>query len=122
MDVKYMPEYEIEKFIKERDALNELVMNYGGKNIKRFYGLDSAVYRDGVLPKKTKELLGLVSSLVLRCDDCVKYHLAKCKSEEVTDDELEEALAIGLVVGGSIIIPSLRNAYKCWDELKHLKK
>ena len=114
-----MGETEIEQFIKEREALNELVMKYSGRNIKRFYALDSAVYRDGALPNKTKELLGLVSSLVLRCDDCVKYHLAKCKAEKVTDAELEETLAIGLIVGGSIIIPSLRNAYKCWDELKN---
>ena len=117
-----MPEYEIEKFIKERETLNELVMKYSGKNIKRFYGLDSAVYREGALPKKTKELLGLVSSLVLRCDDCVKYHIAECNIEGVSDAELEEVLAIGLIVGGSIVIPSLRNAYKYWDELKHLKK
>jgi AhpD family alkylhydroperoxidase len=108
---------EIEEFNKERETLNELVMKYSGTNIKRFYNLDSAVYNDGALPKKTKELIGLISSLVLRCDDCVKYHLDQCRSEGINSAELEEALAIGLIVGGSIIIPHLRKAIKCWDEL-----
>ena len=79
---------EIKEFTKERETLNELVMKYSGTNIKRFYGLDSAVYREGALPKKTKELIGLVSSLVLRCDDCVKYHLNQCKIEGVNSAEL----------------------------------
>ena len=112
-----MCEKEIEEFNKEREFLNDLVMKYSGTNIKRFYNLDSAVYVDGALPKKTKELIGLVSSLVLRCDDCVKFHLNQCRSEGVNSIELEEALAIGLIIGGSIIIPHLRRAIKCWDGL-----
>ena len=108
---------EISEFVKEREALNELVMKYSGTNVKRFYNLDSAVYREGELPVKTKELIGLVSSLVLRCDDCVKYHLTRCHEEDISSAQLEEALAIGLVVGGSIVIPHLRKAVKCWDEL-----
>jgi AhpD family alkylhydroperoxidase len=112
---------DINRFKVRRDALNELVMNYSGKNIKRFYGLDSSVYRPGVLPVKTKELIGLVASLVLRCEDCVKYHLDRCSSEGVTDEELEEALAIGLIVGGSITIPELRRAFEFWDWLKSEK-
>lgn len=113
-----MTQNEIERFKSDREFLNEIVMKYSGKNIKRFYGLDSSVFHDGALPKKTKELLGLVASFVLRCDDCMKFHLYNCKSEGVTDPELEEALAIGLIIGGSITVPSLRRTFKYWDEMK----
>ena len=106
------------EFKAERERLNELVMEYAGQGIKRFYGLDSQVYRGGALPARTKEMLGLVASLVLRCDDCVRYHLARCSEEGSTDEEIEEALAIGLVVGGSITIPHLRRAFEAWDGLK----
>ncbi|MBC7252143.1 MAG: carboxymuconolactone decarboxylase family protein [Anaerolineae bacterium] len=108
----------IEKFKEERERLNRIVMQYGDLEIKRFYSLDSQVYREGALPRKTKELLGLVASLVLRCDDCIKYHIIRCHEEGVTSAELEEALAIGLVVGGSITIPHLRRAFEAWDELQ----
>ena len=104
-------------FNQERDRLNEIVMKFSGQTIKRFYSLDSQVYRDGALPAKTKELLGLVASLVLRCDDCVKYHVNKCYELSVSDEELEEAMAIGLVVGGSITIPHLRRAFEAWEEI-----
>ena len=113
-----MSDNEVERFKNERESLNEIVMKYSGKNIKRFYGLDAQVYREGVLDVKTKELLGLVSSFVLRCDDCIKYHLNRCHEEGLSDEELEEALSVGLVVGGSITIPHLRRALKFWDELK----
>lgn len=113
-----MPETNIEKFKKGREALNEIVLRYGGRNIKRFFTIDTQVYQEGAIPKKYKELLGLVSSLVLRCDDCIKYHIIQCKGEGVNDNELEEALSIGLVVGGSITIPHLRRALQAWDELK----
>jgi AhpD family alkylhydroperoxidase len=113
-----MGEGKIEKFQRERERLNQIVMKYGGTNIKRFFSIDSQVYREGALPVKTKELLGLVSSLVLRCDDCVKYHIIRCHQEGLKDDELDEVLAIGLVVGGSITIPHLRRALEAWDELK----
>jgi len=112
-----MPEGTIEEFRGERDRLNQIVMRHAGLNIKRFYNLDSQVYRAGALPSRTKELLGLVASLVLRCDDCIKYHLVRCHEEEVTSEELEEALAVGLVVGGSITIPHLRRAFEAWDQL-----
>lgn len=108
----------MERFEREREELNETVMKYAGLSIKRFYGLDARVYRDGALPQKTKEMLGLVSSLVLRCDDCVKYHLRGCHETGVTDGELDEALSIGLVVGGSITIPHMRRALAAWDELR----
>jgi AhpD family alkylhydroperoxidase len=107
----------IKEFQEERERLNQVVMQYAGLNMKRFYNLDSQVYRDGALPARTKELLGLVASLVLRCDDCIKYHLVRCREEDVTSEELEEALAIGLVVGGSITIPHLRRAFEAWSQL-----
>ena len=112
-----MPKATIDKFMKERDKLNQIVMKYSGLSIKRFYSLDSQVYREGTLSRKTKELLGLCASLVLRCDDCIKYHIIRCYDEGVTSRELEETLAIALVVGGSITIPHLRRAFKTWDEL-----
>ena len=108
----------IERFQNERQRLNEIVMKYAETPIKRFFSLDSQVYRDGALSKKMKEMMGLVASLVLRCDDCVTYHLIQCHEQGVGDQELEEALGIGLVVGGSITIPHLRRAFQTWDELK----
>ena len=106
-------------FRKDRDRLNDIVMKYAGRPIKRFYSLDSQVYRDGALPAKTKELLGLVASFVLRCDDCVTYHVIRCHEEGATSQELEEALAVGVIVGGSITVPNLRRALKTWDELEN---
>ena len=117
-----MAELDVQKYSLEREKLNEIVMRYAGKNIKRFYGLDSSVYREGALPQKTKELIGLVASLVLRCEDCVTYHLNRCSELNITDPEIEEALAIGLIIGGSITIPELRRAFKHWDELKDIKE
>ncbi len=108
----------VQEFQDETDRLNQTVMEYAGLNIKRFYGLDSQVYGEGALPKATKELLGLVASLVLRCDDCIKYHVIRCHEEGVGSEELEEALAIGVIVGGSITIPHLRRALEVWDELQ----
>ncbi len=113
-----MTENRIEDFQKDRESLNETVMKYAGLNLKRFYNLDSQVYQNGAIPGKTKELLGLVSSLVLRCDDCILYHLIQCFKNNVSDDELEETLTIGLAVGGSITIPHIRRAFKSWDEMK----
>ena len=110
-----MSEDIIEKFQEERKTLNDLVMQYAGLGTKRFYSLDSQAYREGALPVKTKELLGLVASFVLRCDDCIKYHVIRCHEEGVTDTEFEEALSIGLLVGGSITIPHQRRAFEAWD-------
>lgn len=109
----------VAEFRQEREALNDLVMKYADLTIKRFYGLDSQAYREGALPPKTKEMLGLVASLVLRCDDCIKYHVIRCKEEGVSTDEMVEVLGIGLVVGGSITIPHLRRALQAWDEVHH---
>jgi AhpD family alkylhydroperoxidase len=110
-----MSEDIIEKFQEERKTLNNLVMQYAGLGTKRFYSLDSQAYREGALPVKTKELLGLVASFVLRCDDCIKYHVTRCHEEGVTDAEFEEALFIGLLVGGSITIPHQRKAFQAWE-------
>lgn len=112
-----MPETIIEKFQTERERLNEIVMKYAQLEIKRFWSLDGQVYRDGALSAKFKELLGLVASLVLRCDDCIKYHIIRCHEEGVSNAEMEEAMSIGLIVGGSIVIPHLRRAFEAWDEL-----
>ena len=113
-----MSENKEESFSEERERLNELILENSNLETKRFFNLDDKVYKEGVLPKKTKELLGLVTSLVLRCDDCVEYHLNKCYEEEVNNDEMVEALSIGLVVGGSITIPHLRRAYEKWLNLQ----
>ena len=103
------------RFHAERETLNARVMKYAGLVTKRFFHLDAQVYEEGALSARTKELLGLVASLVLRCDDCVTYHLSQCRRAGVTDAELEEALAVGLVVGGSVVIPHLRRALQTWE-------
>ncbi len=105
-------------FQAERERLNALVMEYAGLTTKRFFSLDSQAYRAGALSAKVKELLGLVASLVLRCDDCITYHLIRCCEEGVTSQELEEAMSIGLIVGGSITIPHVRRAWNTWDALR----
>ena len=110
---------DIEQFQQERTALNELVMKYAGLGTKRFYSLDSLAYREGALPVKTKEMLGLVARFVLRCDDCIKYHVIRCHEEGISSQEFEEALFIGLLVGGSITIPHQRRAMKAWEELQN---
>lgn len=112
-----MPYRSIKEFQREREELNQLVLENANLEIKRFFSLDSQAYRDGALPARTKEMLGLVASLVLRCDDCILYHLGRCSEEGVSDEELKDALGIGLVVGGSITIPHLRRAIRAWQEL-----
>ncbi len=107
----------VKEFWEEREVLNEIVLKRAGLTTRRFFNLDHQAYQDGALPVKTKELLGLVASLVLRCDDCINYHLVRCYEEGVSDAELEETLAIGLVVGGSITIPHLRRAFRTWEEM-----
>lgn len=106
-----------EEFERERELLNALVLNEANLPIKRFFALDSQIYEDGALPRKTKELLGLVASLVLRCDDCVSYHLIQAKEQGVPKEEVVAALSVGLVVGGSIVIPHLRRAFAFLSEL-----
>jgi len=113
-----MVDKDITKFMEEREELNEIVFKYAGRGTKRFWNLDSSAYEDGALPAKVKELIGLTASLALCCDECVKYHLLQCHKLGVSAAELEEALHIGLIIGGSITIPHLRRAFKAWDDLK----
>ncbi|MFQ5905296.1 MAG: carboxymuconolactone decarboxylase family protein [bacterium] len=101
-----------DEFTKYRDRMDGAIMGCGYEEFKRYYAIDHKAYHHGVLPKSTKELLGLVGSLVLRCDDCVRYHIIHCKQENVSKEELYEALYIGLVVGGSVTIPHLRRAFE----------
>ena len=108
----------LEAFRKFRAEMNEKILASDNLVIKRFFHLDSQTYQPGVLDAKTKEMLGLVASLVLRCDDCITYHLIRCKEEGVTRQELFEVLSVGLVVGGSIVIPHLRRAVATWEELE----
>ncbi|MFN3410560.1 MAG: GAF domain-containing protein [Exilispira sp.] len=108
----------VEDFVNTRERLNKIVMDRADIIIKRFYSLDSQVYRDQNLNSKIKEMLGLVSSLVLRCDDCVKYHLNQCFNARITTPEIEEVLSVGLIVGGSIVIPHLRRALEFWTTLE----
>jgi AhpD family alkylhydroperoxidase len=108
----------LQEFREFRERMNTRLLEAGNLDVKRFFALDSRVYEDGALPTRTKELLGLVASLVLRCDDCVTYHLVRCAEEGVNDDEMLEALSVGLVVGGSIVIPHLRRAVATLDEIR----
>ena len=107
----------LEEFRRFRERMNTRILEAGNLEIKRFFALDSRCYEPGALDVRTKELLGLVASMVLRCDDCITYHVVRCKEEGVTDDELLEAFNVGLVVGGSIVIPHLRRAVDTLDEL-----
>lgn len=108
----------VEEFRRFREKMNDRILEAGNLEIKRFFALDSRTYEAGALDVKTKELLGLVASMVLRCDDCITYHVTRCIEEGVTDDELFETFSVGLVVGGSIVIPHLRRAVATVDELR----
>ena len=108
----------LQEFREFRERMNARILEAGNLEIKRFFALDSRAYESGALPARTKELLGLVASLVLRCDDCITYHLVRCAEEGATDEELMETLSIGLVVGGSIVIPHLRRAIATLEEIR----
>ena len=107
----------IREFRNFRERMNERIIEAGNLEIKRFFALDSRIYEEGALPVATKELLGLAASLVLRCDDCIAYHVLRCKESGVTDEQIFETLSVGLVVGGSIVIPHLRRAVDLLDEV-----
>jgi len=98
------------QFRKEREEANEKIFDLDHLGIKRFFNLDNNTYKDGALPTQTKELLGLVASTVLRCNDCIDYHLEQCAKSGFSKDEIVDALNVALVVGGSIVIPHLRHA------------
>lgn len=108
----------LQQFREFRERMNERILATGNLDIKRFFALDSRVYEDGALPTQTKELLGLVASLVLRCDDCVSYHLVRCAEEGLSDEQILETLSVGLLVGGSIVIPHMRRAVATLDEIR----
>ena len=105
------------EFNDYRNRMNGRIMETANTNIKRFFALDTTSYAEGALDVKTKEMLGLVASMVLRCDDCIKYHLEKCYNEGVNQDELNEIFMIANLVGGSIVIPHYRRAVEYWDDL-----
>jgi AhpD family alkylhydroperoxidase len=107
----------LQEFREFREKMNARILESSNLEIKRFFALDTRAYEEGALPVKTKELLGLVASLVLRCDDCVTYHLVRCKQEGVSREEFLETLNVGLIVGGSIVIPHLRRAIAIIDDL-----
>ncbi len=108
----------LEEFRRFRERMNSEILGENNLVINRFFALDTRTYEAGALDVKTKELLGLVASLVLRCDDCVTYHLVRCAEEGVSRSEMFESLSVGLVVGGSIVIPHLRRAVDRWNELE----
>ncbi|MEY3342493.1 MAG: hypothetical protein RL090_177 [Bacteroidota bacterium] len=108
---------QVQEFNEYRAKMNDRIMQSDNLVLKRLFNLDSNTYADGALPVKTKEMLGLVASMVLRCDDCIKYHLQKCHEEGVTSEEVFEVFAVANIVGGTIVIPHLRRAVEFWDQL-----
>jgi AhpD family alkylhydroperoxidase len=113
---------DLEEFRRYRERMNARILSAGNLGIKRFFALDSRAYEKGALDVKTKELLGLTASTVLRCNDCITYHVARCVQEGVSDEELFEALNVALVVGGSITIPHIRRAVDMLDQCKQKQK
>ena len=108
----------VKKFNDDRSRMNEKILAHDNKVLKRFFNLDTNAYQDGALSKKTKELLGLVASMVLRCDDCIRYHLGTCYELGVTKEEVFEVFSIANIVGGSICIPHTRRAAEYWEALE----
>ena len=108
----------VNDFNEYRSRMNDLILSHDNKVIKRFFSLDNQTYEDGALSEVTKELLGLVASMVLRCDDCIKYHLGRCYELKVTKEQVYEACSVALVVGGSIFVPHMRRAAEYWEALE----
>jgi AhpD family alkylhydroperoxidase len=111
-------DFDLDDFIRQRQAMNEKILASDHLGIKRFMNLDERAYDDGALDRRTKELLGLVASLVLRCNDCIDYHLLQAVRFGVSDQELHETFHIGLVVGGSITIPHVRHAFAALEQIR----
>ena len=111
----------VNEFREYRQKMNDKLLAQDNKVINRIFTLDTNTYMDGALPGRTKELLGLVSSMVLRCDDCVKYHLEKCYEQGLTRAELLEVFAVANIVGGTIVIPHTRRALEFWEELENME-
>lgn len=108
-----------DEFNTYRTKMNEKILSSDNKVLKRIYSLDTLTYQEGALSTKTKEMLGLATSMVLRCDDCIKYHLEKCYEQGVTTDEIFEIFCVANVVGGTIVIPHTRRAVEYWEELNN---
>lgn len=111
----------IKEFNDYRTKMNNVILSKNNLVMKRLWNLDTNTYEDGALDKRTKEMLGLVASMVLRCDDCIKYHLGKCYELKVTTDEMYEIFAVANIVGGTIVIPHTRRAAEYWEELNATK-
>ncbi len=111
---------QVKQFNEYRSKMNEKILSSDSLIIKRIFNLDTNAYAEGALDVKSKELIGLTCSLVLRCDDCVKYHLAKCKEIGFSTAEVNEAMGVATLVGGTIVIPHLRRAYEYWEELQNV--
>ena len=109
---------QVEEFNAYRLKMNDKILADDNKVIKRIFNLDTNAFKEGHLDVKTKELLGLVSSAVLRCDDCIKYHLESCYKEGISKEKVMETLSIATLIGGTIVIPHLRKAYEFWEELE----
>lgn len=109
----------VKEFNDYRSKMNEKLLADDNKVIKRIFNLDTNAYMEGALDVKTKELLGLVASAVLRCDDCIKYHLETAYKQGITRQEMMEAMGIATLVGGTIVIPHLRRAYEFWEALEN---
>jgi len=114
--------HSLKEFKAYREKMNEKILERGNLQIKRFFNLDTQAYNDGALSRKTKEMMGLVASLVLRCDECVTYHIIQCVEQKVSDSEFFEIFNVGLVVGGSIVIPHLRSAVEMLEECRKKEK
>lgn len=110
----------VEDFNNYRSLMNEKIMASDSLVIKRIFNLDTNAYSEGKLDVRSKELIGLTCSLVLRCDDCVRYHLGKCRELGFTTEEINEAMGVATLVGGTIVIPHLRRAFEFWEELQHV--
>jgi AhpD family alkylhydroperoxidase len=108
----------VKAFTEFRHRMNERILGQDNQVVRRFFALDTQTYKAGALDVRTKELLGLVASMVLRCDDCISYHVAQCKEAGIDRDEMFEAFSVALVVGGSIVIPHLRRAVDFLDRLE----
>ncbi|WP_298368953.1 carboxymuconolactone decarboxylase family protein [uncultured Lutibacter sp.] len=113
---------QVEEFNAYREKMNDKILVGNHKIIKRIFNLDTNAYKEGHLDVKTKELLGLVASAVLRCDDCIKYHLETAYKQGVSKEEMMETMEIATLVGGTIVIPHLRRAYEFWEELETTDK
>lgn len=107
----------VEEFNTYREKMNEKILGSENLVLKRLFNLDSNTYADGALSSQVKEMLGLVASMVLRCDDCIKYHLGKCHEAGVTTEQMFEIFAVANIVGGTIVIPHTRRAVEYWEEL-----